>query len=179
MHLESIAGADDSKAGIARVLSRAVDNLSCDRRLVRPDGSAVWVEMRVRSLQDAEGTVCGLLVQAMDITGRRAAESAAVAGQRRLEEAQRLAGMSSFELDPVTGLIRYQPIVDSRTGSPTGAEALVRWRHPERGLLTPAVFIGLAESTGLIVQLGSGFSTTRVRRPRRGAATTSRTTGSR
>jgi diguanylate cyclase (GGDEF)-like protein/PAS domain S-box-containing protein len=50
--------------------------------------------------------------------------------------------------------LHYQPIVDSRTRRLTGLEALVRWRHPKRGLLSPAVFIDLAEDTGLITVLG-------------------------
>lgn len=48
----------------------------------------------------------------------------------------------------------YQPIVDIRRGRPHGAEALVRWIHPERGPISPAVFIPLAEKSGIIVELG-------------------------
>jgi len=51
-------------------------------------------------------------------------------------------------------VVVYQPQVDLRTRAICGAEALVRWQDPERGLVGPADFIPIAEETGLIVQLG-------------------------
>jgi EAL domain-containing protein (putative c-di-GMP-specific phosphodiesterase class I) len=58
----------------------------------------------------------------------------------------------ALELDQL--VLYYQPIVQSHTGLVTGVEALLRWNHPERGLLMPAEFISLAEATGAIVPMG-------------------------
>ena len=50
-------------------------------------------------------------------------------------------------------VVHYQPIVDLATGAVTEVEALVRWQHPERGLLAPGEFVPLAEQTGVMRQL--------------------------
>ncbi len=51
--------------------------------------------------------------------------------------------------------LHYQPKVSLRSGRIVGAEALLRWRHPQRGMIPPGVFIALAEETGLILDIGS------------------------
>ena len=51
--------------------------------------------------------------------------------------------------------LHYQPKIDLRTGKITGAEALIRWHHPERGLVPPTDFIPVAEDCGLIIPIGN------------------------
>ncbi|WP_370298577.1 EAL domain-containing protein [Pontibacterium sp.] len=71
-----------------------------------------------------------------------------VKNRTELEQALRLALQNEeFEL-------YYQPIVNSHTGKVYSVESLVRWRHPERGIVSPGEFIPLAEETGLIQALG-------------------------
>ena len=62
-------------------------------------------------------------------------------------ELRRAIALQEFE-------IQYQPIVELATGRIIQLEALIRWRHPERGLLAPATFLPIAEETGLIVAIG-------------------------
>ena len=68
--------------------------------------------------------------------------------EKVLLEASFRKAMDSDEL-----ILYYQPKIDLKTGLISGVEALVRWQHPERGLILPAEFIPLAEETGLISQL--------------------------
>ena len=76
------------------------------------------------------------------------AQQAAVEHRRRLEDDLRHA-INANELHLV-----FQPIIDINAGKMVGAEALLRWQHPEQGMISPEIFIPLAEQIGLINQIG-------------------------
>ncbi len=78
------------------------------------------------------------------------AEMDARARERRQLELDLRAALRAGDLE-----VHYQPLVKLATGTITGCEALVRWHHPERGMVSPAHFVAIAEETGLIGQLGA------------------------
>lgn len=71
------------------------------------------------------------------------------ARQRFLLEQQMKGALDRDEFE-----VHYQPVVDVRSARVVGAEALIRWHHPERGLILPGAFIQVAETSGLIEQIG-------------------------
>ncbi|WP_294764824.1 bifunctional diguanylate cyclase/phosphodiesterase [uncultured Rhodoferax sp.] len=73
----------------------------------------------------------------------------ALVAQRTALEQDLRQGLQRREL-----VVYYQPVVDAQGGM-VGAEALVRWQHPQRGMVSPSAFISVAEQTGLILSLGS------------------------
>jgi diguanylate cyclase (GGDEF)-like protein/PAS domain S-box-containing protein len=77
----------------------------------------------------------------------RSMEASASARRSIEADLRRAMAEGGFEL-------HYQPVVDLSTNEVTGCEALLRWRHAERGMISPAEFIPVAEHTGLIIELG-------------------------
>jgi EAL domain-containing protein (putative c-di-GMP-specific phosphodiesterase class I) len=75
--------------------------------------------------------------------------------RRRMAERKALELALDRALDAAEFEVHYQPQVDLESGQVTGAEALVRWRHPQRGLVVPEEFISFAEERGTIVPIGS------------------------
>jgi diguanylate cyclase (GGDEF)-like protein len=74
--------------------------------------------------------------------------------QEEAEQRMRIRADMQQALQNGEFVLQYQPIIDLRTRQCTGAEALVRWKHQEFGLIPPASFIPIAEETGFICELG-------------------------
>lgn len=109
-----------------------------------------------------DGTDPDSLLKHADIAMYRAKEMGnnnyqfytAAMNERALERL-RIEGDLRNALERKELLLYYQPQVDLRTGRMVGMEALIRWKHPQLGMISPTRFIDLAEETGLIVQMGA------------------------
>ncbi|MEC4575979.1 putative bifunctional diguanylate cyclase/phosphodiesterase [Streptomyces sp. CH8.1] len=140
-----LAGQRLSVSASIGVVERATDGTSATGLMQAADTTLYWAKADGKArwtLFDPERNAHRMTRQALSSTLRPAVER----GEFALE---------------------YQPLVDLESGALRGVEALVRWRHPQFGTLTPNRFIGIAEEDGSIVQLGQWVLRTACRQARR------------
>jgi len=154
IHLASVAGEQE----VAAVAVRLLDLM---REPVQLEGHEIRITLSIGSAMGSESTSVEELVRCADAAMYRAKQT----GRDRYvmfddDLRNELADYLTVESELREGLrtgrfeVHYQPEIDLESGRILGTEALVRWNHPERGLLPAGAFIEVAERSGLIVELG-------------------------
>jgi diguanylate cyclase (GGDEF)-like protein len=150
---------DPSLADSAKFAKRLIDELSTTFLIHNQDavvGVSVGIAMRRADDQTADELLrnADVAMYTAKSEGKRrfavfdpSVHAAIIARHELSSELTRALGRGEL-------VVHHQPIVALTTGQTVGVEALVRWRHPVRGLVRPDEFIGLAEESGAIVQLG-------------------------
>jgi diguanylate cyclase (GGDEF)-like protein len=153
------------------VVTRPLNELGEARRLahelldaLRPQAHVAGIDLDVRATvgiashpRDGDDAELLLVRAAMALHSGKAAGRPVVvydhASDDRTPERLALAAELRHGIEAGELALSYQPKLDLRTGAITGVEALVRWHHPQRGVLMPDQFIELAERTGLVLPL--------------------------
>jgi len=153
--LPYVSGVDGAMAAARRLLGVFAEPMELAGEIVVVTPS-IGISLFPQDGDDADLIVAGAdaaMYRAKE-RGRNTFEIWSPALRREANEHLALEAALRRGLDAGEFVLHYQPKVDLRTGRITGAEALVRWNHPEKGLLYPGSFVPLAEQTGLVGALG-------------------------
>jgi diguanylate cyclase (GGDEF)-like protein len=150
---------DVTAAEAEQITERIIHSL---RTPVNADGHELLVQASVGLVDSTQGGGASELLRCADVamyTAKEQGKSRYVRytpdlDARALDNA-RLEAEMRRALDEGELFLLYQPVVTLPGGELSGVEALVRWRHPERGLVSPAEFVPVVERTGMIVELGA------------------------
>jgi diguanylate cyclase (GGDEF)-like protein/PAS domain S-box-containing protein len=153
--LDRVRDAGDATRLAGRILEELARPINLEKQMLFTTTS-----IGIALSEGASGSAEGLLRDADTAMYRAKAQGRA--RYEIFEPSMRIEAMERWELESDLHraiehqelLIHYQPVVSLISGRITGVEALLRWAHPERGLLAPMEFIPLAEDTGLIGPIG-------------------------
>ena len=148
------------EAGIARIAERVQAALA--EPITLDDGEVVRLTASLGvSLYPDDGDDPDALLKAADLAmyhakdqGRNNAQRFTVELGTRVAERLQVENRLSEALGRNEFVLHYQPQFDAVTGVIAGMESLIRWHHPQRGIVSPAEFIPIAEESGLIVRIG-------------------------
>jgi diguanylate cyclase (GGDEF)-like protein/PAS domain S-box-containing protein len=145
----------DITALMAKLLSQVAQPLELQGREVRPTCS-IGVAVFPQDGEDADTLLRNAdaaMYRAKEL-GRNRFQFFTADVHERIRRRVELESSLRLALEREEFELHYQPQVNVRGGEVIGVEALLRWRHPEKGLIYPGQFIGFAEETGLIVPIG-------------------------
>ena len=155
--LEGISGPAEAVAVVRRILDLLQDPIPVE------EGHELVANLSVGIATTRPGITRDDILHDADVAMYQA-KAKGRSGTIEVFDAAAMGARSAERLDLETELRRaldheglevfYQPVFDAKTWRPIGAEALVRWHHPTRGLLAPGHFIGMAEDTALVLPLG-------------------------
>ncbi|MGS2745225.1 EAL domain-containing protein [Halomonas sp. LS-001] len=152
------AGLDDSEAGIV-MAERLLNSLLAPFQI---EGKSVHISASIGIACNSENVEhANELMQQADIAMGEAKQQGRNIWQWYQGDVQRMTRQSVLLRHDLHKALKdnqfeiyYQPIVDAGSGRVRGLEALIRWHHPEKGMISPGMFIPLAEQTGQIIPLG-------------------------
>jgi diguanylate cyclase (GGDEF)-like protein len=151
----NVAAADDVKVLLARIYDSLRTPFDCNGHRLSGDAS-IGVAISPRHGSDLLGLLksADLAMYAAKAAGRRTYRFFEPTMEKQANLRRELESDLRMALEEGGLELHYQPLVDLRNDDVTGCEALLRWRHPLRGMVSPADFIPVAEDTGLIEEIG-------------------------
>ncbi|MDV7340439.1 EAL domain-containing protein [Terasakiella sp. A23] len=163
-----VEGTDGASILAQRIVDRISQPIECDDEMIEVTCS-IGITLLTREDDTAED-----VLHHVTLARRRAKEESGSSYQFYVEEMNREAmERQAIERDLKKAIanneleVYYQPKLDVHTGQVSGMEALIRWNHPERGFMSPGLFIPIAERSSLIVSIGDWVLREATRQARR------------